>query len=320
MSRIKKLRKNAENYRNTADLTKTDIENMKRNHLTKSELLYLKQKPYDDEISFTLEDTEKLADIRDTYDLNEYSRTIIEAYLNNRLPLTDFSFVVRNEDNETIKARLIISDEAIPEHFKKVFKLANKNTILKGILIDETVDGNFTIFPITIINTIDDKKMAFGEIQTIDKIEKILKGYNKNQDKIEFCMDIIFRQMNCIQFLLLNPVINKVYKQIGYKPLNEKSDNINEVKVFINPKRQLEIIRRKTIQGSDIIKLASMTKRTFERHTDYWYVIGHYRNLKSGKTIWINGFWKGTKSKDYNAKKEKSITPNPHQIRERVLN
>ena len=24
-----------------------------------------------------------------------------------------------------------------------------------------------------------------------------------------------------------------------------------------------------------------------------WYVIGHYRHYKNGKTGWVNGYWKG---------------------------
>ena len=328
MSRIKKIKKSIKNYNNNLGFTEIDINNMKRNHLTKDELLYLKNKLYDDEIILTEEDTVKLADIRDTYNSDKYGEVIFDSYLENKLPLTDFSYVVKTETGD-IKTRFIFSEKATPAHFKKVFKLANEEELkFRGLLIDELPNGEFTIYPIGIFTIINRGRMLcynFSQIYNINNLEKILKGHDKSQNKIEILMNIILQQINFIQYLLLNSETNKIFKQINNKPLLEQkvdyaddSKEFNNTKVFTNPKRRLNLTKR-IVKGSDIIKLASMSKRTFERHTDYWYVIGHYRNIKADKKIWVNGYWKGTKAKNYDSKKENSITLNPHQIRERVI-
>lgn len=47
---------------------------------------------------------------------------------------------------------------------------------------------------------------------------------------------------------------------------------------------------RKYMIGEEIL---SELPRKYERHTDGWSVRGHYRTLKSGKTVWVRPFVKG---------------------------
>lgn len=44
-------------------------------------------------------------------------------------------------------------------------------------------------------------------------------------------------------------------------------------------------------------ELLSELPRKYERHTDSWGVRGHYRTYKSGKTVWVRPFIKGSAGK-----------------------
>lgn len=47
---------------------------------------------------------------------------------------------------------------------------------------------------------------------------------------------------------------------------------------------------RKYMIGEEIL---SELPRKYDRHTDGWGVRGHYRNLRSGKTVWVRPYTKG---------------------------
>ena len=53
--------------------------------------------------------------------------------------------------------------------------------------------------------------------------------------------------------------------------------------------RVLKLIRNVYINENTIERF----KREFTRHIDAWYVMGHWRQYKSGKKVWIKGYWKG---------------------------
>lgn len=51
---------------------------------------------------------------------------------------------------------------------------------------------------------------------------------------------------------------------------------------------------RKYLIGSEIL---SELPRKYERHTESWGVRGHYRTLRSGKTVWVRAHTKGNAEK-----------------------
>ena len=91
-----------------------------------------------------------------------------------------------------------------------------------------------------------------------------------------------------LQIMLLNPIIKeRIFVETPKKKLRCKNENI--IGSNVKPrKRKATYIRYKEI--SDTI-LESDTIR--KRHTMCWYVIGHYRHYKTGKKVFVKGYWKG---------------------------
>lgn len=75
--------------------------------------------------------------------------------------------------------------------------------------------------------------------------------------------------------------------------------------LFSNPRMEKERTRYKTADGERrrytwYVKKhiigevdAKNTKQEIKRHCQCWFVVGHWRQYKSGKKIFINGYWKG---------------------------
>ena len=51
---------------------------------------------------------------------------------------------------------------------------------------------------------------------------------------------------------------------------------------------------RKYMIGEELLGELPQPKRKYEKHTDSWGVRGHYRHYKSGKTVWVRPFVKGS--------------------------
>lgn len=79
-------------------------------------------------------------------------------------------------------------------------------------------------------------------------------------------------------------------KKSSSTSLNSSVTEKKKVKVISGEK----IIYEVTSSNKDILK----TLRNYTRHTESWSVLGHYRQYKSGKKIWINPHVKGTGKKE----------------------
>lgn len=100
------------------------------------------------------------------------------------------------------------------------------------------------------------------------------------------------------QLALLNPIIEKVFVKAKEHPIEERKISNGQS----NKQRKIMYIKRYYIRESEIVKTIDSYK-THNMRCPLWWVIGHRRSYKSGKTIWIAGYWKGAdrhKVKDLN--------------------
>lgn len=89
-----------------------------------------------------------------------------------------------------------------------------------------------------------------------------------------------------INAALLNPVIMEVY--------NNKTSRIPDRSVTAKKatkRGKIRYVKRHLISMIDIDK--AFEKRGFVRKAMIWYVTGHWREYKSGKKVFIQGYWKG---------------------------
>lgn len=227
------------------------------------------------------------------------------------VPITDM--IISTENN--VNYRITIS--LPPIDIKEYYMTHGADDEFYSVLI-----GTFTILDtgITFPITVDMKTEAIGisgEIAYINmtynrfkaltpKIESMLK--NKQLIEYIICMiGMILPAWYGIQLALLHPVT----KQIFAHPLKEKRDRKDRLKPTSCGKNQkpksVKYIKRHIITEDnnvhtaidsaidDLNKTLSSDgeKRTYERHTALWRVIGHHRTLPSGKVIWIAPYWKG---------------------------
>ena len=54
---------------------------------------------------------------------------------------------------------------------------------------------------------------------------------------------------------------------------------------------------RKYMIGEELLGELPQPKRKYEKHTESFGVRGHYRTLRSGKTVWVKGYTKGNAEK-----------------------
>lgn len=92
-----------------------------------------------------------------------------------------------------------------------------------------------------------------------------------------------------IECALLNPVIRCVFDNDTKKvPMSSTKSNKNGK----NKRAHIKYVKKVKIESMDKIDEA-FKKKGFIRHTMVWYVTGHWRKYKSGKKIFIQGYWKG---------------------------
>ena len=90
-----------------------------------------------------------------------------------------------------------------------------------------------------------------------------------------------------IQLALLHPSVKEVFS-------NPKITKVHErIGTGKDRKRRTRYVRTHTINEGDIKAKNSLGNSHIHRKTLAWWVIGHQRHYKNGKTRFINGYWKG---------------------------
>lgn len=90
-----------------------------------------------------------------------------------------------------------------------------------------------------------------------------------------------------IQVALLHPVVKDIFSN----PVTSYKHNDVEAKIYHHKARY---IRKHIINSEDIekaLKIGEQKQQT--RHTLIWYVIGHWRHYKDGRTLFVKPYWKG---------------------------
>lgn len=91
-----------------------------------------------------------------------------------------------------------------------------------------------------------------------------------------------------VQLALLNPITEKVIAKQKEHPISTRTFTIGKKQ----KERKIVYVKKYYIHEGDITR-AIDDYRTHNMRCPLYYVIGHKRHLRSGKVIWINGYWKG---------------------------
>ena len=91
-----------------------------------------------------------------------------------------------------------------------------------------------------------------------------------------------------IQICLLNPVTQVIIS----KPTLVKLHGKEKVEMQKHDKK-IKYIKRYYVRDEDITNALYGGDRTINRKCLVWYVTGHWREYKTGKKVFIKGYWKG---------------------------
>ena len=112
-----------------------------------------------------------------------------------------------------------------------------------------------------------------------------------------------------VQIAMLHPVIKEVFARpqtIKERvPKDERKDYGQKVYRYV----------KHHIVNSDELDRKLYGKGEFHRHALIWYVTGHWRNYKNGKTTFVQGYWKGAlrETKQADARKRELVVCIKHQ-------
>lgn len=122
-------------------------------------------------------------------------------------------------------------------------------------------------------------------------------------------MQTVLALWYCSNILLLHPAVKKVCKRTRTESVSISSKTHKEKKPM---KKVIKYVKRIEIDV-DAIENIFHEKRKYEKRNPYFYVTGHWRRYKSGKEIWVDGYWKGElreiKMKESEIRKREIIIP-----------
>ena len=245
-----------------------------------------------DEIVIAIDAARTLRNLWASEDRTEYGCPS-DIFYANTIPMQDC--IIRLNDSDNGSFRIVSRNE--------------QKSSVKGHLVYEIKDGVNTIRFIYPFKTSKDNHRVqlaadYGLLTNgnRDKAIEISDGYPTQ------LASYILGVWYGIQISLLNPTINVVFQNGKKKKYNGECGGNKKVE---NKKgrRKAHYIKRHEIHSSDIDDALS-DHDGFTRKTLCWYVVGHWREYKTGKKTFVHPYWKGPLR---DAKK------NLDDIRERVV-
>jgi len=90
-----------------------------------------------------------------------------------------------------------------------------------------------------------------------------------------------------IQLTLLNPPTREVYIRV-------REQTTTSCKTYYGKRNKVKYVKKVILNPEDLLpKVDDGTGTKRKMRCPYWRVIGHWRQYKSGKRIFIKGYWKG---------------------------
>ena len=135
-----------------------------------------------------------------------------------------------------------------------------------------------------------DNGLLTGIVGSLNKYERAKREFNGStqQDHTRDAMQIksMLATWYAIQIAMLHPQMKCVFDN----PQRAAADGIKN-NTIAQRKRRTKYIKIHFITDDQI--KATMQSRTIERKCLAWYVIGHWREYRSGKKVFVQPYWKG---------------------------
>ena len=228
-------------------------------------------KPYD-----IIEGDQELADLCNyLINNNSFMNDVYESIPITKIPLKDISYIAKDGGYY----RLFTSN-CITERSNSKYDIDRS-----GLLYVELHFGSDDLVLIAEINLLDiDKGLNMSPLIIASGREVEDKRFD--QDRFDIVVMDILQIWTMIQVLHLNPICKEVLYTKNIEPAKESRKSKHYKR-----SNKIKYIRKIYVNKPVIQSL--MSKRNYNITCDCWYVIGHWRTYKSGKRVWIEGYWKG---------------------------
>ena len=224
------------------------------------------------------------------------------------LESVDISEHLRREDSELIVGTVKITEDIYLRHSDKYSQRSGYITYSFPIMLyKDALSIPSIIYDVKLSDEIRHSAQSVYIDSENDVVD--LRTKLAGSDAAEHFIRELRQAMStlyAVECFLLNPVIMDVFKQHSKPTPFDVNKNSNSSK-----KQKIKYIKRHIINIDEIDKV--FEKHGFVRKALIWYVTGHWREYKSGKRIFIQGYWKGT----LRHSKDKAF-PNP-EPREREI-
>ena len=133
---------------------------------------------------------------------------------------------------------------------------------------------------------------AFAESRLVEYIKYHGRIFPIDLVPTDWLLELRERMVNAmhmfyaVEVALLNPVVETVFVESATTVPLETTKPVGK-----NKRAKIKYIKRHTIRMSAVNN--ALEKRGFVRHTNLWYVTGHWRTYANGKRVFIKGYWKG---------------------------
>lgn len=207
--------------------------------------------------------------------------------ISDTVPISDIEIEISGKNVVPIEARIVVYPE-FSDHFNEV-KGEEAFVLALVMTLSAKRDEKQVLVPV-FANTTGELVVLGSMYWLVDKEGRDISSHHKlsSEDVVHTLTSECLRWWYFIQTSLTNPPIRDRFASYGYLEARQRKSTGNKkkrnpvkyVKVHIYDPERLGIIK-KSESGRTYTCLA-------------WYVIGHWREYKNGRKVFIKPYWKGT--------------------------
>lgn len=233
--------------------------------------LYNDVKPYlqyraSDLICIDKETDERIFETILNHTLDEVIETPADIIISNTIPIKDLEIEVDESKGGygSVRYRVVI--------FESLPKLEN--------MIGNIEIGYLIVF-------YQNKPCQIVSLEVREGIDYIAANRCWSMANIPIIANIFTNTWYALEVMLLHPKIQTIYEKPQMIPIHNKTGARTQ------GKRKVKYIKKYYVKISDVEKITHTNEKDRKRKCLIWYVVGHWRKYKTGKTIFIQGYWKG---------------------------
>lgn len=215
-------------------------------------------------------DEPAFAELRNFYDRVDTSGdAMYDIIVSRTIPLEDFRLIISPEGVSPNTMRFVM----VVNEYDDWESLPDGDTILVGA-IQASENGRYALLGVS---------KGDMKLHVSDRI------YNINGEEVsdigEMDLNNLWNTWCAIQLALLHPKVKEVFSH----PRKVKQYTREKDPETGKRKRVVRYVKRHDLNGKEVHNKL----KEINRHCLCWYVIGHWRHYKNGKSVYIKGYWKG---------------------------